>query len=775
MIKKLLILFSILLLIIPIAASKTEYANIGGDNGDYDLGEGFFGSSANFLTRGIGVSTNTQVPLVVDLDGDGTTEIVIIDGDTIRVLNSSLAVQDTLATGISGRLSNLITFDVDGDGRKEIIVAGEGSADITKELIIFVDYNGTDLTQQSLLNYSNDAYHFKDTIFPADRRGEIQIGCDSVQSCQMHITSISDSGITNNVNLTVVLFNESQIINFTTLLTRTNAQPFCSPTTKNIEIVDINADGSKDYVSTWVSSNQDAGTDDAIIIVAVDQTGTSLSGFPIIEFDLIDEGTGDCIDSVLGKRISPPLSFPAFGGDEGNSESQTMVAFMTSSDKFVIKAFSASGTEIDQFPALILGEGILVSNVFRGNFFPDSGNVDFCAMGYDEPEQELEAVCGSLLSGEFPDTNRYIINVSNKFTVDDAIGSYDSISHSTNHENSQSQCLDVSCSAADLDEVLTPFGIHRLIREGFLCDTTGTCQLREVFFNPFNTSGVFVSVDTTAAGAEDLLLMTNTNLFLFDALFQDQPPEIDRSSISINPCIDSAWKINSSGPIISFTVDDTDPVPISDLDQVFAQVFLYADSTNEQRSAVQGPSTSGTTFFFDETTFNINKTTGSGVIRLLANDTGGIEQDIVNIPFTVADTGLELGECVTEGFGVVVEEVFILDATLTDDATDNAITNAIDTLSGLFGLAGTTIWLIVMLALSIGVWGGVMQVNKNGQAISGTAALGLIAILNALMIILGARFGILSTSLVVIITVIAVVIVGIFLGSLFTGLRSGAD
>ncbi len=768
--KRVLILLFMVLLVIPIAISKTEYPNIGGVGGDFDTGDGIFGASANFLTRGVGTTGNTQVPLVVDLDGDGTFEIIIIDSDTIRLFNSTLGAKDSLAIGVSGRKSNMIIFDIDGDGKKEMIVAGEAN-----EIMTIVEWNGTDLFIQSQYNWSNPVYHVNRLVAGDSDAGEVIIACEGVQKCLMAVSSQFGANFPFG-NTTAVSFNETQVIDFTFIASQGSNGRFCAPYIKTMDVADLTGDGSLEYIWSWFNFDNSGGSSEEVEIYAVNLDSNLKpvlqSGFPIIITGLPDESfSSTCESQTIGKQFSPPTVFNAFGG----STNQIFVAFMNSFDTFKIFAFSEVGVFIDDFPEFIDGESKLISNVFRGNFFPDSGNFDFCAAGYDNDEDELEIVCGSLLSGEFPETNRYIISVAGKFEVDQSFARFDVISHSTNHDPTQSQCLDVSCSASNLDEVLTPYGIHRLVREGFLCDTTGTCELEEIFNNPFNTSGVFISVDTTEAGSEDLLLLTNTNLFLFDSLFLDQPAEIDRASILINPCIDSAWQINSTGPIISFKVDDQDPVPVSDLDQVFGQVLLYADSTNEQESVVQGPSTSGTTFFFDETTFNINKTTGAGVIRLLANDTGGIEQDIVNIPFTVSESGLQLGECVTEGFGVVIEDVIIIDATLTDDATDNAVTTGINTLSGLLGLGGTTIWLIIMIAISIGVWGAVMRTNKEGNAVvPGSAALGLIGILNLLMIVIGARLGILSTALIVIISIVAVVIIGVFLGRFLTGLRSGA-
>lgn len=768
--KGLIIVFLIILLLIPFSVAKTEYPNIGGVDGDYNNGEGFFGASANFLTRGIGVSSDTQVPLVLDLDGDNSIEIVIIDGTSIRILNSTLATKDTLSLPLTGTVSNMITFDIDGDGRDELIVAGEDT-----ELIIFVDWNGTDLTLQNSLNYSNREFHANPDVTGIDG-GQIQIACDSVQSCQLHISSTRKRAIPNRGNLSIVLFNESQIHNFTTYrINPASSDTYCSPHVKNVEVVDIDADGQKEYISSWLEQSS-AGTTN-VITVAVDNNGDLKSGFPIIDNDVSATGANDCEDGI-GRLISPPTVFPFLGGTEGASDSQVAQALMLSGgNTFKIKLYTSTGDFIDDFPETIDGEGRLISTVMRGNFFPDTQDVDFCTAGFDTVSTQLEVVCGSLLSGEFPDANRYIINLTGKFVIDQNVfENWDVIGHSTNHENTQSQCLDVSCSANDLDEVLTSYGIFRLDRTGFICDFFGTCFLKEVFANPFNTTGVFLSVDVTQSGAEDLMLMTDTNLFLFDALFQDQPPVIDRKSIIINPCIsendiETVWKQNTTVSI-AFAVDDTDPVSLADLDQVFGQVEFYADSPDEQIADVQGASASGTTFFFGDT-FQVNKT-GNGIIRLLGNDTGSDAQDIVNIPFSVGSNGVEFNDCQTIGFGVVPEVplgVFNISASAQ---ANEGIIGGFETLADIVGFNLTILWLLLMLISVPVIIVGFTQLDKqNDSQTNPVIIFGAIIVVQILLLVIGTILGFIPLGILLTIVVLGLILLGLALRRMFAQETSG--
>lgn len=774
--KSVLIFIFTILLLIPFAFSqpKTEYPNIGGDDGDFNLGEGIFGSNINFITRGVGVSSETQVPLVLDLDGDGTNEIVLLDGNTIRIFNDSLGTKATISTGIDGRKSNMIAFDIDGNdsGRKELILVGEEN-----ELVVIVDWDGTDLTIQNRFNWSNPVYHQNKLLGGVHQGGEVIIACESANKCLMAVSSNFGANFPFG-NTTAVSFNSTGVIDFTLLKVGTVAGTrFCSPYIKNMEVADLTGDGSLEYIWTWFNFDNAGGSTEEIELYAVNLDSNLKpvlqTGFPEIITGLPDESfSSTCSDQEVGKKFSPPTVYPV----QGATTNQILVAFMNTDETFKIFLFDENGDFIDDFPEFTSGEGVLISNVFRGNFFPDSQDVDFCATGYENVENELQVVCASLISGDtisISKTNRYVIDTSGLFNVDTTFAKYDTISHSTNHENTLSECLDVSCASADLDEVLSPYGLHRLVRTGFVCDVGGLCELEVVFANPFNVSGAFISVDVSNSGSEDLLLLTDTNLFLFDSLFEDLGGKIDISSIVIDPCVDAgAIQINSSISI-SFAVDDTDPVAKAQLDKVFAQVSIYSNLAIEQISEVQGASTSGTTFFFGGG-LKLNETVsiGSGIIRLFGNDTGSDDVDTFDIAFSVAETGVEQGDCRSDSFvdpDLVDVIVLVEQATTTDDAFNNSVSGAIAEISAISGLAGTSVWIFLIL---IGAFTLFVESIRRGA--SGNSAMAIVSTFVFLAIILGARLQILSAGLVVIITIIFVAILVIFLGRFMFGQGSSS-
>ncbi len=141
--------------------------------------------------------------------------------------------------------------------------------------------------------------------------------------------------------------------------------------------------------------------------------------------------------------------------------------------------------------------------------------------------------------------------------------------------------------------------------------------------------------------------------------------------------------------------------------------------------------------------------------------------ETVTKTFSVAQTGVETFDC-TSSFTIGLEGVpgveDVTVATLTVDATDDAITTGVLGLGGISGLAGTTVWLIIMIAFTIGIYFRGADIGWSGSSTTGA-----IAIANVLFIVIGARLGILSTGLVVIIVLMGVVILGVFLGKFLTG------
>ena len=113
------------------------------------------------------------------------------------------------------------------------------------------------------------------------------------------------------------------------------------------------------------------------------------------------------------------------------------------------------------------------------------------------------------------------------------------------------------------------------------------------------------------------------------------------------------------------------------------------------------------------------------------------ERSIKTQSFSVGATGIEFGdsECTLDFVAGVEEGVpAVVEADLTTDATDNAITNTVNTVIGITGLGGTTLWIFGMAVLTILIW------FEGIHIISGNATLGTIVILTFFDILCLCRF-----------------------------------
>ncbi len=756
--KGLLLIVFLFVLLIPIAFAEevfTEYI-ITGTGGDFQTGQGIFSSTTGFEILGTGVSNQTQVPSVLDLNNDGTNEILIIDGSSFRVFNiidDDLNGTTSRTTGLSGRTSNYIVFDIDGDGTREIIVAGEET-----ELIVILSMNGSTLILENTIDYSSFFDHTD---------GQVMIQCEDQNKCLI-VVSETISGAAQD-NLSVASFNSTDIVNVLFLEESTGNGLWCTPRIKNIEVANLDGVGTdKQFIFSMFDMGNIAFTDEEIQIFGItldDNLVPSQAFTSIVISSAQDESIFPfgCEERAVGNQFSAPLVFPA----TQSSDSQIFIAFQNKIDEFRINYYNSDASFNRKFPRLFNAEGNLISNLFRGTFFPrGQANKDFCAMGYDNDETLLVLLCASPSTTESPKSNIYRINVTDQFVVNPSIGTYHVIAHSTNHDQEESPCLDDSACFTDLDEVLSPYGIHKLDRGErelnlFGCDVAGGefggCNLVEQFSTVDqlrNESGTYISVDISFDGSEDLIFTTIDTMFVLDSLFRDQPAEIDIPSIRINPCLDQGdIQINTSMSI-SFSVSDTDPVDDKLKDPVFAQVGAYVGSANEQFSEVKGSKPSGASFFFPAGTFALNKTVGFGVskIRLLGNDTGsGLPPDIVDFDFSVGETGVEFGDCVTIG----VVDVPDVDFNVSDEAAANrGIIKGLEEASDLFSVSVLIVWLVLMIALAIAILTGM-------SSASGTTKVVGLAIAEIFMLVIGTILGIIPIGILLVIVILGLVVLGL--------------
>ncbi len=769
-----IVLMFAILFLLPLVHAETSYPQTGGVNTDFLGGVGGFDTTVLSTTKIRPLNNGDHVALVDDLDGDGTNEIVVVDGGSIKLFRGpNLDVVDTFNL-ISGNYSPAIINDIDGDGFKEIIIANEIPGDGT---ITILEYNGSVLKNQSELSFTN---------FPDSGVGgtqEVLLQCSDDRGGTEAVTclfTVTNSPVSTTKTFLAGAFNASNVsssgIMDIVFSSGMGGFDVCLPMVPTMTFTDFDNDGRGEFiVSTTIF---DVSADETLLIHYFDVV--EALNDPVEDLRITYSSsfnpvttTQNCAPDNMGRFFSSPIL-----GDFDSSPSnglETVISISEDADDFVIKVFDSLGNDIDTHPAIATADGELLGNPMIANIFGDTGSNDYCAFGQDTTEQVIKLLCGSQLTGRtilgLPVNNiEFGFDISETFNLSSSYNFPNTIAHMA---NMQEDSIDVTDQVGfnDPSELVVAHGVFQVSADDFTGAFTGN-QMNRLFER--TSESACMIVDAEKVGASDIICVKDFAVeYINDNLVNGVAAITAHTE---NPCIDSGpVQINTTFQV-RLTAQDQNPSPLPQ-DLVTTTVKIYEGTDNEQVSILP------------------NQTSGEEVVHLFSFPTGGINQTGTNIrlvyeafetgnpssvdsiaqTFTVSSAGVQFGDCTSgEIIGIPGEEPEALTPEdlagfIPDDQADNGITSGLITLSSLLGLGGTTIWLVIMIAISIGVWGAVMSI---GNGISGSSALGVIAIINTLMIILGARLGIFSTGLVVIIVTISVVIIGVFMGRFATGLRT---
>ncbi len=645
--KKLVLFFVVMLFIVPISIAKTDYNESGNFDNEYQLGFTFFNqeldpvTDISVISRGL---TNQQrlVPLVTDLDNNGVNEIIILDGDDLRLFqNSTLGEIDSLDIGVTQRTSNMITFDIDGlnNSFTEIILIQE--EENFDGVLQILQWNGTNLFNLTSIRLPSIT-HFN---------GEMAIKCRAVNDCLMvyadHISRTDEGGAAGD--MFVSFFNSTDVVNELNIDSApSGSSTYCMPKIRHIVATDFDEDGDLDYIFS-VGEVLSSGLDQ-LNIYYVDVTSkipSLLRGSPLeIDVSGVDDPIGDsCAESTgnYGRFYTSPLVFDLkVGGGE-----ETVIGFNVDDNEFNMRSYDSSGTtestaRIDSYPLLQDADGQIISNPFRANIFDDSGNVDFCVMGSLPTSNQIDLLCASEQAtfGLF-DNIEFLFDKEDRFNISEDFNDWNILTHSITAK---------STDVPNNDEILNSYGVFDANFGS--CNIFGFCDLDIIFENP-KGDGVMIASDVENVGAEDLILLSSTSIHYLDDQLIDLGADIVNEDIIIDPCIDAPIKINSSMSI-TFPVIDLDTI---NKDLVNAKVIVYVGTANEQDTGFSSNFVSGATFTFTAPSdFKLNQTISNGIIRLVANDTGGSDNlDTVEFPFTIATNGVEFNDCRTIGIDVTQE------------------------------------------------------------------------------------------------------------------------
>lgn len=538
---------------------------------------------------------------------------------------------------------------------------------------------------------------------------------------------------------------------------------FCQPRTSGIWVKDYDGDGTTEFVFAY---SQHSSTKDRVTV----SYGTNT--YPNFVLERTANVSGIATTSGASSQnchndfdISASMSLLDIKGSANQLET---VIGVQSGSTFRMHSFDAGGNKINQYPKTQSADGQLISNPFTMNAFGTTGGKDFCVLGYKEQStigSAIDLLCASEVTPLFSTFG--IFNVSSEEFVAPIDGFYNltrnngyrwsSIVHAGDYTGDPNPGI-----GKNTDEIVTPFGVYKLEfdQTAFFTFLPGITQQSDLVLeweNPVHVEGAMIPIDYHSTSLQnplnDFLYMTSTNIYYMDDGLTNQPARI--AEYTINPCIDAAWKLNTP-------VEVTIRVFDNDGDNVRAGGVLYEGEPGiEERKNQTLFFQNGTTFSF---TFTADTLTTSSTLSLYGDDTGTNNSvDKISLPFTVTGNGVEKGDCKTTktiklAAGVGVEEV-IASGELHPD--DNVIRNSVYAAADNFGVGSTIIWIIVMMAITIGMFGIPMFRNIVGLV--------AVAIVNFFLLILGTILGFISTAIIISIVVVASALVSVFLWKVLTG------
>lgn len=749
------IIWILALLLLASFAAASDYGVIGSYHGEYYTDKTRFNNirGTDYASNSVTITSGSYIPLATDLDNDNTTEILVIDGNVIKVYhdNDLNSITD-IAIGNATGYKTMITYDITGDGKKEIIVAGS-----TGGIMI--------------INYTNGAHNNITTIKPYNHTtGEISLGCKGTNDCVAAYAQKID----------VMRFGYMEILPFTSTGPGTaykvtdgleNAYNLkCMPFDRHVYAANVDGAGDVEFVMSYAAYESTAGNTNEVILLYFDSNGNTVTNMNVINHALAyNSGVGDTFNDAGSNEacntdasnylpqhaFTSPLVMDVDGGG-GNMD--MIIGVMQGATSFKMHRYDVNGDKKRSYPTIFVPYGQILSNPVRASVFSNTNDrMDFCIMGYIENYNNVDLLCGSEKNYIEPliYSDEFFLNITEggeplPFNVSRDYDNLNAIIHTG-----------YAYAGDNRTEFITPYGVM-YTNEGPLHIGSELYLIWEV--PDIVAQSSIIPVDPERTGWNDLLMLSPTNLWYFDDEFENTGSHITYKKI--NPCLQGTWKLNTTLSVV-LTVADPDG------DDVSAQVILYYNDIYEQKSGWKPTAKSGSTFSF---TFPVNATIATSKLRLMTNDTGNQnDPEILDYDISVAINGLENGDCVTEettpleiedggaGGGVTTTTTNPTDPNEDDNVfkrvMDNSIINS-------FGLGYTVIWLIITMVIVGAVW-------IQGSHLNPGISFGMALISAGLMLIIGIYLGFISVGLIITLTVLSMIGIGIWIAKHITGSGGG--
>lgn len=620
------------------ALTFSEYEFLG--ERDYIRGDGIFNKNIvdDELTDSIIISNQAMIPLIDDLDNDGVNDIIIIDGSEIKIyyLDEDLdfKISDTYSSPFADDYQYMILNDIDEDGNNEIIVL-----DVDNHLAI-LNFNGSDISL--VVNHTID-------------NGDIGVlNCD-LGLCLLIMTDDDSSAFNTEADAWYYVFDETTIgtaNNFHHRKADVNRYSLvCHPILPNIQIKDNDGNGTNNFIFSLLQVTSGIFDETAhIYYMTLSDDYTARIDYVLNHTIGYDETSifslGSCTSTQMHRYFTSPL-VTNIKGTNPLGELETAIASSDNAEEFRIYTFKSNYATDGSFPTIAQADGTILSNIMKGNIFPDTDpndeEWDLCVMGYSDVLNDMTLLCGSEHSGLFFDRAEEFDIVFDNYNISTTRGKYTSLAHLGQHLNDLTD-------GEDLNELICSYGVFKI-------NYIGDNSLVEIYDSP-RGEAVVIPIDYSNFGREDFLVLTETNLWYLDDGLSLKGAEIDY--IWIDPCVRAVMK---NRPNETDTIEIRIVVIDPDDNQVSAKIELYYGEAFEQDSGWRPNVSSGSTFTF---LANINTSTSNSILRLSAVDTSNPDEiDIIDLSFVVSTDGFSRGDgCITE-----IDVSTSLEENLTADPT----------------------------------------------------------------------------------------------------------
>jgi hypothetical protein len=795
------------------ATSNTEYTEKGYLNGNFETGTGIFASGTDGFnptyTGARSLSVGNTTPLVADLDGDGTNEIIALDNNVIRLYHSSTL--NIVAGGLYTETFtypqfDMLTFDIFGDGKKEIIF---GKASGLNIIIDILQWNGASL-------YLNRSLAFNNSMGLICQSGgcDVEIKCGQANECVAAMTNSYSTETGGRVFYGSFNSTNAQFVNEYHFSAASGIG--CFPKVKAASYKDYDGDGIIEYVFSGIDS---ATTLTNHEFAWIDYIYVNASKYPVGEReitidlgDIVKTGTSPSCASGLKwvsdstvilqgvkSMVTNPFVYDITSGTSSGNPMQTVVAYMKERDTIEMKSYNSDSSLLATYPASGYGDGFLISDIFRANAFTEgktglaNNAVDFCVAGFTAQESASNACgnsyngrdltsCASLLCGSQIAQNtknligwhstEFVLPLDGLYNLSTSPGFQNSITHSGS--------MDSGGANSELRNVIWAYGVSNFdfsnCEDGLT--TKPICYIHTIY-NITKQDGIVIPVDVEKSGKNDLLVQQQNTLWYLNDGFTNTPvADFCTTNTSVgtvctgwqplSPCTtNGAWQVNTS-VLVTITPRDVDVFPTN---TVRARAILYYNTVNAIDSNWSNYMLQGTPITF---TFTASSLATTATLRMMANDDANPNiTKIYDKSFSVAITGVSNGEC-SEGIDVGSASPAsnyslapLSPTELKPNTANNPIKNALvqvnDLSGGGMGLA--TLWLIIMAVVAYAIWTG----ESHATGTDPRGAMGVIAIVEIIMTVLGIWLGFFGIGIIIIFVILGILILAMFLRKVVTG------